>query len=123
MKTFTEYLNEAKKELLHPEIKVGTIINVDFQHFYKIIKRTDKSVTYVEVEKENKHDKMSPIINEIKKKAQPITINFAKSYVENNKKGFMIYLYPNDKTSKRFAHIWDGKPVEVQRDKTYDGMY
>lgn len=122
MLTFTEYLNEAKKELLHPEIKVGTIINVGFQHFYKIIKRTDKSVTYVEVEKENKHDKMSPIVNEIKKKAQPITINFAKSYVENNKKGFMIYLYPDDRI-KRYASIWDGKPVEVQRDKTYDGVY
>jgi hypothetical protein len=94
MKTFTEYLNEAKKELLHPEIKVGTIINVDFQHFYKIIKRTDKSVTYVEVEKENKHDKMTPIVNEIKKKAQPITINFAKSYVENDKKGFMYTFIP-----------------------------
>lgn len=122
MLTFTEYLNEAKKEFLHPEIKVGTIINVDFQHFYKIIKRTDKSVTYVEVEKEYKYDKVSPIINEIKKKAQPITINFAKSYVENNKKGFMIYLYPNNRI-KRFAHIWDGKPVEVQLDKTYDGVY
>ena len=120
MITFLEFLNEASKndktELKYPEFKVGTILHHGYEHFWKITKRTASSITYVELEREFKKGFCTPTNNVDKKNSAPVTSQFVKDYEMTGKQ----YIYVKWFGHKVSATLWDGKPVDVEANRTFD---